>query len=175
MCFFILPGKSSPLPYTEAMLLVCNHKAETRVRYIVTQQRMGADQQINLPTLQSIPDLAFFLWRHGTGQLFNTQAERGEQGTKGSGMLLGENFRRCQQCCDISVLCRSPRQSGGTERLPAAHISLQQAVHRLAGSHIYEGIGDSSPLGRSRGIGERRIKALQIRHLIAESLLLSMI
>ncbi len=51
-------------------------------------------------------------------------------------MLLRKDLRRCQHRRLKAVVQRDEHTEQGHERLPAAHVALQQAVHLLARAHV---------------------------------------
>jgi hypothetical protein len=107
-----------PFAYAEAMLLIDNGQRQVLEDHIVLDQRVGADQKIDLAICESGDDLAAFLAFLASGKNGDIHSSALGERRDGLDVLARENFRRRHQ----RGLLAGFRHGGGGE----------QRHHRLA-------------------------------------------
>ena len=129
-----LGGERQPLAHPKTMLLV-DHRQRQRLEYhVVLDQRVGADQEIDLAGLEPRQQFAALLALFATGQDRDPQAGALGQRRDGLDVLARQNFGRRHQG---GLLADFGDGGGGQQRhhgLAEAYIALQQPQHphRLA-------------------------------------------
>ena len=125
--------------------------------HVFLQQRMGAHQHVQRAFrqfLQNFTTLRRFgiacQYFYGNTGIFKKFCQRFQ-------MLLGQNARRRHDAALKSVFRNFCQCQGRDDSLTAAHVALQQAMHRL---HIFHVAGNIRP-GFLLGPGQRKRKILQ--------------
>jgi hypothetical protein len=133
-----LADQLRPLRHAKLVLLVDDHDPRVVHQLRVMQQRMRADHDLwfvraALPAhqFQAIAVLALRSrpQRHAQSQRFQPLPRIAR-------MLLGQNLRWSHQHGLTTRFDRPQHRREGHHRFAAAHIAVQQAVHRRAGGHV---------------------------------------
>ena len=118
------------------MLLVDDGKAQTCKFHGVFEHGMCTDEYVYGAVHQTGMYLTAASRGGRAGQQCYADAERSGQRAEGFEMLRGEDFGRCHQACLHAIVKCYKHAEKGYEGLSAAHISLQQPVHLLSGTHV---------------------------------------
>ena len=143
-----LGGQRQAFAHAEAMLLVDHRERERLEDHVVLDQRMGADQKIDLAGRKPRQDIAALLALFAAGEDRDPQTRTLGQRRDGLDVLAREDFGRRHQC---GLLADLGDGSGGQQRhhgLARADIALQQPQHA---DRLAQIVGD-----RSRGLLLRR-------------------
>ena len=85
-----------------------------------------------------------------------------DQGPDVQKMLLGQDFRRGHDGDLVSALDRHEGRRQGDNGFPAAHVALEEPVHRVGLAHVAFDFPDDAILGRGQGKGEEGAQFLGI-------------
>ena len=118
------------------MLLVYYGNAEVRELYGIFDKRMGSDEDIDLAKTKVFENLFAFLALYYAGEEFNPNGHIAQKLAYCFEMLLGKNLGRRHYARLKAVVYCQKHAHQGNERLSAAHITLNKAVHLLARLHI---------------------------------------
>ena len=165
-----LPGEGGALVHAEAVLLICHHQGQPVIFHILTDQGMGAYDQVQLPLLELGFYRPLLLCAHGAGQLPHPQREGSQHACQRVVMLLRQNFRRGHESAGVAVFGAEPDQRRRNQSLAAAHISLHQPAHHRAGSHIRCCLGHRPPLGPGGGKGQTAPEFLHVKRFQLDAL-----
>src|SRR6266576_4265229 len=113
------------------MLLVDYGEAERAELNVFLEQRMRADCDRHFSRGNGGKRGSALLLCLASGKPCRFQPQGAEPLAELAEMLLGENFRRGHDCGLQAVLDRAQRGEHGNDGLAAAHVSLQQPVHRM--------------------------------------------
>ena len=141
------------------MLLVNDGKSQVVELHRVLNQGMGADEDLQLATQQCLMDDGALLLARRAGQQRHLHADGIGHRFDGFQMLPCKNLGGCHDTRLIAVVQRYQCCHKGDNRLAAAHIALQEAVHLLAAAHVLPHLADNAFLGP----GER-----ELQHIIVE-------
>ena len=131
-----------PLPHAELVLLVDHHQAELGERDVLLDDRLGADDQVDLAGGDLFQQRRAAAGRQPAGQLRAADLAGGQQPLERQGMLPGEDFRGGHQHRLVAVGHRQQHGIDGHHRLAAAHVALQQPVHRQRPGHVGGDLGN---------------------------------
>ena len=161
----VLPfgGQFAPLSHAEAVLLVGDHQPQAAKLGGIRQQRVGANRDLGLAGGQGFPDQPLLLHRHGAGEQRRPDAQGGEQLFQGGKVLLRQNFRGGHQGGLFSVPGGAENRRGGHHGFAAAHIALDQPVHRRALLKIRQNLRHRPFLGAGQFKGQGRVKGRQVQ------------
>ena len=150
------------LLYTKAVLLVYHKETGIGKGHVALDQRMGAAENIDLPVGHRLLDLPLFSGGHGRDQQAYAQAKGREQlGQRGCVLP-------CQQLGGRHnsglPMVASGQPGGGRryQRLAAAHIALQQAVHAGPAAQITKNIDNGPCLCAGGGKGQLRKELVRV-------------
>ena len=151
-----------PLPHAELVLLVDHHQAELGEADVFLQDGLRADDQVDPSGGDFFQHGGPQLGRHAAGQFRAADLAAGQEPPDREGMLPGEDFRGGHEHGLVSVGHGQQHRVQGHDRLAAAHVALQEAVHRPRPAHVGPDLGDRLPLalrsarrGRGGGCGRR--------------------
>ena len=130
----------------EAVLLVRDDETETEKRHRVADERVRADDHVELSAGECLLYLALLPDGHRARQPSDTDAKRLKQRAQRVLVLLGEDLGRRHEGTLAVVFVRKPDARRGDERLAGADVALHKAAHRHAGDHVLHGGGDGAPL-----------------------------
>ena len=155
-----LGGQGGPLGHPEPVLLVGHHQAQPCELHPLGEEGVGADDQVDLPGGQGLPD--FFLGRRGegAGEQPHPHPCRLQQGGQGAEVLLREYLRGGHEGGLVPRPRRQPGGIGGHHRLAGTHVPLDQPVHGPARGHVPGNLLHHPPLGPGEGKGEAGEKFL---------------
>ena len=124
---------------------------------------MGADGHLGLPLGQLPQSLPALPDGEAAGKKDTGDPQLLQQRSKALVVLLRQNFRGGHQG-RLAAIADSTHYGGGSHHgLAGAHVSLDQPVHRPAGSKILHDIPDGPALCPGEGERQRLIKGRQIR------------
>ena len=145
----------------EPMLLVNDEQAQIVINHIFGEQAMSADDNIDLTGGQLLDDPPLIGSTAKAVDTFNGHWKTGHSFLKGLGMLLGQHRRRHQ---DSHLTPIFHHLEGGPHRnfsLAIPNITANQTVHRLLGSEVVNGFGNSLVLASSFIIGKGLFKLMK--------------
>ena len=151
---FALVGQREPFAHAETMLFVDHGERQRLEDHVVLDQRMGADQEIDLAGFQPRQDFAPLLALLAAGQDRHAQAGAFGQRRDGLDMLAREDFGRRHQ---RGLLAGLDDRSGGEQRhhrLAGADVALQQPQHPHRLAQILGDGGDRLALRGRQRIGQ---------------------
>ena len=168
MGFLSLAAEKFPLPHTKAVLLVSDNQGQLVVHHLFLNQGVGADYNVRLMAGNLCICQTFFPGRHGTcdqhGNLINPLLFK--KTGHGFIMLPGQYLRGHHKRALISIICSLQQGQNGYDGLAASHISLNQAVHHQAASHIAIYFPQSPFLGSCKGVGQTGLKGSHLLRLL---------
>ena len=127
-------------------------------------ERVRADDEHRLAGRQALRDRLALARREAAGEQNRLDAERREQRAHRPRVLLGEQLGRRHDRRLIAVLDREQRREQRDDRLSAADVALQQAVHAAVAHHV----GDDLANGAHLRAGElERQRLAQLRRELA--------
>src|SRR5215813_8728360 len=160
------PSKFGALQDAEAMLFVDHGEAQTFELHRVLNKRVRADDQVDVARGDGCLNLALLFRLQTTGKQLDAIRGVGEPAPNVAGVLLGQNLRRRHQGRLVAVLDRDDHRLNRDDRLAAAHVALQQAVHRLVAGHIIDNLFQR-PLLRL-GRMERQYRTYGLAHAVGD-------
>ena len=125
-----------PLADAELVLLVDHHQGELGELDVVLDHRLRAHHHVQLPGRDLLQDPAPLFGSESADQLRPADVAAGQQLFQREGVLPGEDFGGGHQHGLVSVGDRQQHGVDGHDRLAAAHVALQQPVHRQRGGHV---------------------------------------
>ena len=138
----------------EMLLLVDDQQAEIGKVGALGQQRVGADDDVDVAVGEPAPYLGRLLRRHHARQLGDLDGKPREPGRERAEMLAGQQGGRHHHG---DLAAGHGGDEGGAERhlgLAEADIAADQPVHRPAGGEILQHVGDGARLVVGFGVGE---------------------
>ena len=144
---FALRGQRQPLAHAEAMLLVDDGERQRLEHDVVLDQRMGADQKIDLAGFELRQELAPLLALLAAGEDRDPHAGALGQRRDGLDVLARENFGRRHQRRLLAGLDDGGGREQRNHGLAGADIALQQPQHP---HRLLQIVGD-----RGRGLSLR--------------------
>ena len=151
-----LARQRQPLVHAEAVLLVDDGEREIAERDLLLEQRVGADQEIDLAEREPVERLAALAAALAAGEDGDPDAGLLGQRRDGGEMLAGEDFgRRHQRRLPPGL----DHGRGGQQRhhgLAGADVALQQPHHALRPRQIGDDVVDGARLRRRQRIGQGR-------------------
>ena len=150
-----LARQREPLVHAEAVLLVDDGERQVAERDVVLEQRVGADQQVELADGEPLQRLVALLAALAAGQ--DGDAKPGLLGERRDGgeMLPGEDFGRRHQ---RGLAAGLDHGRGGEQRhhgLAGADVALQQPHHALRPRQIRDDVVHRARLRQRQRIGQR--------------------
>ncbi len=141
--------------HAEAVLLVHHREREIAELDLLLEQRMGADQQMDVAEGELFEHFAAFAAALAAGQDRHRDAGGGGERRDGVEMLASEELGRRHQ----RGLAAAFDDGGGGEqrdhRLARADVALQEPQHALGLGEIGDDVGDRARLRRRERIGQR--------------------
>ena len=132
----ILCPKTGTLCHTETVLFVNNHQSQGREVHRVFNDRVRTYQDLHVSRQQSGQNRLPLLSFDRPGQQFDTDIHTEKQFPNCFVMLIGQNFGGSHHTCLKTVIQSKQHTHQCHQRFTAADISLKQAVHLPAASHI---------------------------------------
>ena len=132
------------LVHAEAMLLVHDREAEVAEFHVVLEQRMGADQNVDVAEPKPFEDVAAFAAALAAGQDRDLDAGRGGERRDGAVVLPRQDFGRRHQ---RRLPAAFDDGRGGEQRhhgLARADVALQQPQHPLGLGQVGGDVGDGA-------------------------------
>ena len=114
----------------EAVLLVHDHQAQAREFHLRLEQRVRPHDELRRAGSHALERRLFLRRFHSADQQLDAVAGARKYFSRGQIMLHGENFRRRHQRGLVAVFDHDRRRFQRHDRLAAANVALQQAVHR---------------------------------------------
>ena len=168
MGFLSLAAEKFPLSHAKAVLLIGNNQGKVVVHHLFLNQGMGADYNVRLMAGNLRVCQTFFLGRHGAcdqhRNLFDSLLFK--KAGHGFKVLSGQYLRRHHKRALISIICSLQQGQNGYDGLAASHISLNQAVHHQAASHIAIYFPQGPFLGSCKGVGQTGLKGSHLLRLL---------
>ena len=149
-----LAGERKPLVHAEAMLLVDDGEREIAECDLVLEQRVGADQQIDLAECEAVERVGALLAAFAAGQDRDANAGLLGQRRDGGEMLARQDFGRRHQ---RGLAAGLDHGRGGEQRhhgLAGADVALQQPDHAVRLRQIGDDVVDGAALRRRQRIGQ---------------------
>ena len=137
-----------PLTHAELVLLVDHHQPELGERHVLLDDRLRADHQIDLAGGDQLQQGGTLGGRQSAGKLGAADLAGGQHPVERQGVLPGEHFRGGHQRRLVSVGDRQQHGVDRHDRLAAAHVPLQQPVHRHRAGHVGRNLRDRLLLAR---------------------------
>ena len=144
-----------PLMHAEAVLLVDDREREIAERDILLEQRMGADQQIDVAEREPVENFLALAAALAPGEDGDANAGGLRQRGDGVEMLAGENLGRRHEG---GLPAGFDHGGGGHQRhhgLAGADIALQQPQHALRQREVVDDVVDRFLLRMGERIGQR--------------------
>ena len=135
-----------PLMHAEAMLLVDDDQAEVFEGDLLLEQRVRADQDVDVARLERVEDLGALASALAAREQRNAQASRRAEAADGLKMLARQQFGRRHQCRLRAGLDRRRHGEERHDRLAAADIALEQAQHAAGAREIGVDLGERAGL-----------------------------
>ncbi len=148
------------LVHAEAMLLVDDREREVAELDLVLEQRMGADQEVDVAEGELLEDVAALAAALAAGEDGDADAGGGGERRDGVEMLARQDFGRRHQ---RGLPAAFDHGGGGEQRhhgLARADVALQQPQHALGLGEIGDDVGDRARLRGRQRIGQRRDQLL---------------
>ena len=145
-------GERRALSHAEAVLLVGDDEREPLEFHALAQQRVRADRKLHPAAFQSLERLAPRFLPHAAGDERRADAAGRKQRGERFEMLRGEDLGRGHQRGLHAVSDHAVAQRRRDGRFAAAHVALNQPVHRVRALHVAHCVADG-PLLRA---GQRK-------------------
>ena len=129
-------AQREPLGDAEAVLLVDDGKRHPLEDDRLLDQRMGADQEVDLSGRHRLAHLLLGARRQRAGEPAHPYRLRGQPGNQLVAMLLRQDLRRRHQRSLVARADGLHRGKRRDDRLAAADVALQQPVHRLRAGEV---------------------------------------
>ena len=155
----VLAPQAGTLRHAKAVLLVDDGEAKIMELHRVLDEGMGAYQYLQLTVHQCLVDgsaLAFACRARQEGDLHANGIGHRFDGFQ---MLSCQDLGGCHNAGLITVIQCDESGHKGDNRLAAAHIALQQAVHLLAATHVTAHLADNTFLRP----GKRKLQHIMIK------------
>ena len=146
----------------EAMLLVDHDQREPSEFDVLDQERVRADEQIDLPRGQQREHAVALGLAGRAGQQRDPNAGPLRPGRHGPHVLLGEDLGRSHDRRLRARVDHRERDREGERGLARADVTLQQAQHRLGSGEVTLDLVEHPPLGAGRLEGQASAQALAI-------------
>ena len=117
--------------HAEAVLLVDDGEREVVERHLVLEQRMGADEEIDIALGEAISSVGALPPALAAGEDGDAHAGSGGQRRDSVEMLAGEDFGRRHQGSLAAGLDHGRRRKQRYHRLAGADIAMQEPQHPL--------------------------------------------
>ena len=160
-----LAGQKSPLPHAKTVLLVHNGQPQIFELHRIGKHRMGTHHQPGAPVRngrEGHPPLGGFHSPHQQGDI---DAEGFQPVSQSGGVLTGQQLGRGKHGALPAVLGGMPDGRRGHQRLAAAHIPLEQAIHGDLPAKIGTDLVAGPALCSGRGIGQAAPEGFQVHRM----------
>ena len=178
-----LAAQGRTLLDTKAVLLVDHHHTKRRKRHTFLNQCVRADGNVNATTGHVGEQFATTLTRDAAGEELDPQlplaeqvavvghAQVGQQSCDAGKVLFGQHFGGRHECTLVATLHCCQHCSNRHHRFAAAHVALQQPVHRHGLGQIHVHLVDHTALRTSECKRQRADEALLhlARHVVANA------
>ena len=160
MGFLSLAAEKLPLSHTKTVLLVGDNQGKVVVHHLFLNQGMCADYNVRLVAGNLCICQTLFLGRHGAGDqygnLFNSLLfKKAGYGLK---VLSGQHLRGYHKRALVSIICSLQQGQNSNDGLAGSHVTLNQAVHHQAASHIVIYFPQSPFLRPCKGVWQTGLK-----------------
>ena len=132
--------------HAEAVLLIDHRKREVVEGDILLEQRMGADQELDVAARESLERVAALAAAFASGQDRDLDAGCGGERRNRRMVLAGENLRRSHQGGLAAGFDGGRRSQQRHHRLARADVALQQPQHALGLGEVIDDLGDRARL-----------------------------
>ncbi len=151
---FALLRQRQPLVHAEAVLLVDDGEREIVKRHFFLEQRVGADQQIDVAERQPVENALALAAALAPGQDRHAQAGGFRQRRDSGEMLAGEDFGRRHEGGLPPGFDDGGRRDQRHHGLAGADIALQQPQHALRAGEVGDDVVDRLLLRMGERIGQ---------------------
>ena len=158
----VITSTCGAMVHAETVLLVDDGQGQRLELHRVFNQRVGAHDDLDRAVEQAgVDPLAFF--RLGrAGQQRHRGARRGQELLHTVVVLVGQHLGRRHHAGLVAVVERHHGREHRHQRLAAAHVALQQAVHLLAAGHIRADLLEHALLRPGQGERQAFISLVEI-------------
>ena len=118
------------------MLFVDHYHTQLCELHSILDDGVRAHQNLHLASEQSVQDVLSLFAFHNAGEQFHAYRHILQESLDGLQMLLCQDLRRCHDTGLKTIVQRDEHCHERHQRLAAAHVALQQAVHLSAGTHV---------------------------------------
>lgn len=125
----IFHPQACALGHSEAVLLIDHHVAKILELHRIFNHGVGAYEHVERAVEKLLVNGTAFGCRGGAGEELDIYPYRGHKLAQGLGVLCGKDFCGSHQACLCAVAYGYEHGHQCHERLSAAHIALEQAVH----------------------------------------------
>ena len=144
----------------EAVLLVDHREAELGELGVAVEQRVRADEDVDLVAREALRDAAALGRGRAVGEQLDAHRPVAEQRALGADrepfehlhraevVLLGEHLGRRHERTLVAALHRDEQRGERDHGLARADVALQQPVHRRRAGHVVRDLGDRRVPGR---------------------------
>ncbi len=132
----VLAPQLGTLSHAEAVLLVDNGKSQILELDSVLNQRVGANEDVQLAAHELLVNLFTLFLAGGTSEQSSLQSHCLRHLANALKVLSGKDFGRCHDACLIAVVGSQEHSHKRYNGLAAAHVALKQAVHLTAAAHV---------------------------------------
>ncbi len=151
--------------HAEPLLFVDDDEAEVLEPYVLLEQPVRPDDDVDGAVGEPLHDLALLAFRPEAAQHLDANGKRREPARKRLEVLLGEDGRRHQHRHLRAVGDGLERRAHRDLRLPVAHVAAHQAVHRLRPLHVELDLSERGELVGRLDVRERSLELLLPRRV----------
>ena len=167
---FVAEGR--PLLDAEPVLLVDHDRTEAGEVDLLLDQGMRADGDVDRAVGEPSQNVLACAAGHPVGEQFDPQGPVAEQVAgvghlqvaeecpHSGGVLLGEHLGRGHQRSLVTTLHRGEQHRHGDDRLPRAHVTLEEPMHRVRRGEIVVDLADHSALGPRQRIWQGVVESM---------------
>ena len=141
--------------HAEAMLLVDHREREVAEFDLFLEQRVGADEHMDVAEGELFEDVAALAAALPAGEDGDIDAGRGGERRDGVEMLPRQNLGRRHQRGLPAAFDHGRGGEQGDHGLARSHVALQQPQHALGLGEIGDDLGDRTGLRRRERVGQR--------------------
>ena len=161
-------SQSLPLRNAEAVLLVDNCEPEVLHHHVVLDQRVRAHDQRIMACRKRLDHLASRLGSRAADEHAGRQPVPCQELIEGGRMLPRQDFRGRHDRRLPPCVVRHQRSHGRHDRFAAAHIALQEPVHRARSGEVGENLMSRHPLAIRELEWQRRCESTSDVDVVAD-------